>query len=105
MKQTITEPMFIEAFHRCGRGEQFSQAGLCALFAALEEEERDTGEEMELDPIAFCCAFTEYDSFLEAARDYGQEFGSGEEQEALEWLEERTPVLETESGSIVIQSF
>ena len=105
MKQTITEQMFIDAFHRRGRGEQFSNEGLIALFEYIQDRERDTGEEYELDPIALCCEFTEYDSAREAALDYGQDFGPEEEEEAVEWLEAETSVIELPSGGVIVQSF
>ena len=105
MKQTITEQMFIDAFHRCGRGEQFSNEGLIALFEHIEDCERDTGEQYELDPIALCCEFAEYDSAREAAADYGQDFGPEEEEEALEWLESETSVIEIPGGGVIIQNF
>ncbi len=60
MKQTINKSDFREAFAAMGRGDQFSYAGLGALFDYLEELERDTGEEYELDVIALCCDFSEY---------------------------------------------
>ena len=58
MKITVTESMFVEQFKRI-RPENFSNAALEALFAHFEEQERDQGEEFELDVIAVCCDWTE----------------------------------------------
>ena len=60
MKQTVTTSEFTAAFHNANRGDNFSHAGLCALYDYLTELESDTGEEYELDVIALCCDFTEY---------------------------------------------
>lgn len=61
MKITVTESMFISQFEACGRKDNFSYAGLSALFEYCEGREQDIGEEWELDVIALCCDFTESD--------------------------------------------
>ena len=108
MKQTINQNMFMDAFEKAGRGDQFSYDGLQSLFEYLEELELDTNEEMELDVVAICCDFTEYDTALEAAEGYGWEAADEdrEEQEeaAIEWLGERTLIINAGSG-IIIQNF
>lgn len=105
MKQTVTEFQFIESFRACGRENQFTREALVALFEYLEEYENSTGEEIELDPIAICCDFAEYPSALEAAKDYGFKDGiDSKEESALEWLQNRTQVVEFDGG-IVIQQF
>ena len=105
MKQTITEYQFIEAFRHAGRESQFSVPARRALFAHLEEFEHETGKELELDPIGICCEWAEYPSAIEAAKVYGLELrGDDDESRALEWLREKTQVIEFEGG-IVIQQF
>ena len=105
MKQTVTEYQFIESFRACERESQFSRAALFALFEYLEEYENSTGEEIELDPIGICCEFAEYSSALEAAKDYGYRDGiDSKDESALEWLQNRTQVIEFDGG-IVIQQF
>ena len=64
--QTVTEWDFVRAFQDMGRGAQFSREGLRALFEHLD----DTGEDVELDVIALCCEWTEYDSIEDAAESY-----------------------------------
>lgn len=59
MKQTINEYMFIEAFIDMDRADNFTTEALRALFAFLEDMERDTGEDYELDVIALCCDFSQ----------------------------------------------
>jgi hypothetical protein len=105
MKTTVTEFQFVESFRACGRESQFSRDALLALFEYLEEYESSTGTELELDPIAVCCDFAEYPSALEAAKAYGyQESIDSKDETPLEWLQNRTQVIEFEGG-VVIQQF
>jgi hypothetical protein len=102
MKQTITEYQFIEAFRHAGRETQFSVNARRALFAHLEDYEKSTCFELELDPIGICCEFAEHPSAISASKEYGQNFDN--ESDAIDWLREQTQVVEFQSG-IVIQLF
>ena len=102
MKNTVTSYYFIDAFRACGRETQFTRAALFALFDYLESYEEDCGVEIELDPIAICCEWAEYESAVEAAESYGREFS--DESDALDWLREQTQVIEFQSG-VLIQQF
>ena len=108
MKTTVTSHQFVEAFRACGRESQFSRAALLALFEYLQEYENSTGEEIELDPIGICCEWSEFSSAREAADDYGfkptDDDDDAREKSALEWLQNRTQVIEFDDG-IVIQQF
>lgn len=64
MKQTINQYQFTEAF-RAIRPDNFSYEGLKTLFNYLEELEQDLGEELELDVIAICCDWTQFDNLAE----------------------------------------
>ncbi|MDB4726430.1 hypothetical protein OAF54_03245 [bacterium] len=66
--QEINSSDFQTAFHNMGRGDQFSYEGLKALYNHLEE--MNEGESMELDVIALCCEYSEYDSFYDLQQDY-----------------------------------
>ena len=70
MKQTINVYGFRRAFERTDRKDQFSYEGLKALFEYLEQYEDDTGEEVELDVIALCCDFSEYERLEEFHKDH-----------------------------------
>ena len=61
MKTSVNLSDFRDAFHRTGRGNQFSYEALGVLFDYFEECENDAGEELELDVIAICCEFEESD--------------------------------------------
>jgi len=71
MKQTVNEWDFRDAFLRSDTYKNhFTYDGLNALFEYLENFENDMGKELELDIVAICCDFTEYDNLDEYHRDY-----------------------------------
>ena len=110
MHQTVNVSQFRDAFRDCGRGEQFTYEALGALFDYLEQLEDDIGEPIELDVIALCCEWSEYDSARDAADDYGWTFDDPDadedamNDEALEWLQDRTSVIEF-AGGVLVQQF
>lgn len=55
------------------RPNQFSPQGRLELFHMLTSYEEDTGEEIEFDPVAFCCEYTEYKNMEEFWKDYSKE--------------------------------
>ena len=61
---------FRQAFKQMGRENQFSYEGLKTLFEMLEDYEHGSDQEIELDVIALCCDFTEYDSIEEIKGSY-----------------------------------
>ncbi len=63
MKKTITEYEFIDTMTEQGNG--FTYDGAKLLFDYLEMLEEDCGTEIDFDPIAFRCDFSEY-----CAEDY-----------------------------------
>ena len=109
MKITLTKSEFINRFLAV-RAENFSRSALGALFDWYEELHEGSGTEMEFDPIAICCDWTEYATALEAAEAYGflapkeidDERADRSEQQALEWLCDETTAIETESGVVVM---
>jgi len=99
MKQTINESEFRDAFNKMGRGEQFSYAGLTVLYDYLEQYEHDTDTEIELDVIALCCEYAEYDSLAEFQKDYGEDY------QTIEDIESDTTVIMIDDDSFIIQQF
>ena len=73
MKQTLNEYQFTQEFKRI-RPNQFSYKGLQALFHWFEEYEVGRGEEIELDVIAICCEWSEYENLKEFQNDYGKKY-------------------------------
>ena len=69
MKTTVTRSQFHQAFESI-RPDDFSYAGLDALFDYFSELEEDIGEELEFDVIAICCDFCEFDSMDDVCELY-----------------------------------
>lgn len=104
MKSTVNFNDFQDAFRRFDRANQFSRAGLSALFDHLEELEQETGDEYELDVIGLCVDFAEFDTAEDAAREYGWTPEDGENP--LEWLQEQTSVIEVHGyPQVIVRSF
>lgn len=112
MKQNITFSQFVDAFRAHGRADQFSYDGLKALYNYLEQYEEETGEDSELDVIALCCEWCEYESCVSAARQYdwtpdneydetNKDDLEAMEAEANEWLLDHTTVIGFDGGVII----
>ena len=69
MKTPVNKTDFINAFKKL-RPSNFSYEGLDALYDYLENLEQDTGEELELDVVAFCCSYSEYKDLEEYKQSY-----------------------------------
>lgn len=117
MYTEISKSDFHSAFHRMDRGEQFSYEALDALYDYLIQIEEDIGEKIELDVIALCCEYTEYADCIEVASKYfefewmtfwedWEELKTSEEveEEAKEFLRDRTTLIEFDGG-IIISNF
>jgi hypothetical protein len=77
--------------------DSFSYQGKVALFDYLEQLEDDLGYELEYDPIAIRCDFTEYSSLKEIKSTY-------DDIKTIDDLYYYTSVIEFEGG-IIIQDF
>lgn len=91
---TVTNSTFCDHFHSIRPGN-FSYSALDALFDYYEELEESTGEKIELDVIAICCEWTEYDSIEDFRKDYGEDY------ETVEDIEQVTSVIQFDSGFLV----
>ena len=100
MKKTINYYDFRAEFRAFGREEQFTRQGLKALFDYLEELADDCGIEIELDVIALCCEFVEYDSLEDFHSVYDKK-----EFPDLETLRGYTDVIEFGDESFIIAEF
>jgi hypothetical protein len=74
MKSNVTEGDFIHGFRDCNRENNFSYEGRKALYEYLIDYEEDAGEELEYDPIAVCCDYTEYEDIDEYNVAYDTEY-------------------------------
>ena len=101
MKDTINKDKFVAQFLKI-RPDNFSPSGLRALFDYFEQLEDDIGEQIEFDPIAICCDYSEHDSLKEVADDYCPDY----EDVTIGYFEDRTTVIPIEdTGGFIIQQF
>ena len=97
MKQTMNEFDFKNEFKKI-RPNNFSYDGLTVLYDHLIQYEENTDQELEFDPIAYCCEYTEFNSFEDVKKNY--------DVEDLEHLEQNTIVLKIpNSEKLVIQNY
>ena len=110
MKVSVDFDSFVQAFADCNRSDNFSLSGLSYLFDYLEELDADLGEDMELDVIALCCEYSEYNSAKDVIAPFvhRQDFADldPDDLEALnDLLRDYTSVVCCEEDCIVIQDF
>ena len=99
MKQSVNMYDFEREFKRFERNN-FSYDGLKALFEYLEEYEEDTGDEVELDVIALCCDYMEYDSLNEYNRDYDTKYSE------IDAIQDDTTLIKIDGGDgFIIQQY
>ena len=108
--ETMTETLFVSRFKEV-RNDEFTLEALRTLFQYFDELSEDIGENIEFDPIAICCDFSELDE-ESAMVDYGYLFDKYEiEQDErnfkklIEILQNETTVFELENGNIIVQAF
>ena len=68
--QTVNVYDFHRAFETMDRDEQFSYAARIALFEHLEDLAVDCDMNIELDVIALCCEYSEFEDLDEFNREY-----------------------------------
>ena len=110
MKTTVNFCDFQDAFNVMDRGDNFSLDGKQALYDWIEQYEENTEEEIELDIIALCCEFTEYENLKELQDNYT-------DINSMEELQDHTTVIyiddppdddeesENYDGSFIIQDY
>lgn len=101
MKQTITKTMFINTFRKLCP-DNFSYDALIALFDYYEDAEKGTEIEIEFDPIAICCGWTEYDSIEEASEAYGLDVSKSDEEMIENLIDQDMTVRKLGNGGVII---
>ena len=105
MITTINEYDFTTAFHKMGRGNNFTYEGLKALYNYLEDLGDDIGEPIELDVVALCCEYIEYENLKEFENDYGKEFSNIDKRFKYS-IEDNTTLIPIQgTDSFIIQQF
>jgi len=100
MYQEITSSEFSDWFLTSETYKNnFSYKGLKCLYNYLVDLEEDTGDNIEFDPVAICCEYSEYENLEEIKNNYN-------DIETIEDLRDHTQVIEISgSDKIIIQDF
>ena len=100
MKQSVTRFDFVDWFRGSDTYKRnFSYDGLNSLFDYFEELEEDMGKEIEFDPVAICCEYSEYENLEEIKNNYDC-------IENYEDLENNTSIIKIENTDrLIIQDF
>lgn len=87
------------------RPENFSYKGLTALYDYLIEWEEDSGEQIELDVIALCCDFQEFQDIKEIFDYYGIDEDSMTDEQLEEYVCDHAPIVSWEKGCYLFGQF
>jgi len=98
MKKTMSEYDFINEFEDI-RPNNFTRAGLIAVYDYLIEYEESCDTEIEFDPITICCEYTEYEDIAEFNSNYGKDY------EEISEIEYHTTVIMIDDISFIIQDY
>lgn len=112
MKKTLTHYEAANEIYEV-YDHQFSYAAAHALAEYYEDLEEEMGEEIEIDPVAIACDWTECADREELLDVYGyvlNEDWEDEDQDAkteavLDYLRDNTTVIELNSGEYIVQAF
>ena len=97
---TITLSNFRDYFNKSDQyNNVFSYKGLECLYNYLWDLSEDVGENIEMDYVAFCCEYTEYNNIKEFQADYGTDY------KTIEDIEEQTTIIRIDNQSFIIQQF
>lgn len=112
MKTTVYQCDFIDAFTMAGRQDNFSYVGLKALYDYLIDYEESIGEEIELDVIALCCEFAEWNNITEFLdnnnehfREHWEKIGGEGMKEMFEYIQNYATIIDIDGTSFITQVF
>lgn len=92
--QTVGLHQFRQAFADMGRSDQFSYGGLELLYNYLEDLSEDLGEPIELDVVALCCDYQEFENIEDLREQLDYPEGKYPEWDDIrEDLEYRTTLI------------
>ena len=103
MKKTLTTREMVDALRR-DQNAGWSYEGAKALIEYMKQLEEYIGEDIEFDPVALRCDYTEYENALDCVNDYHAGGDIETEKDALDYLESHTTVIQFHGG-IIIQDF
>ncbi len=94
---------FVDEFKKYNREDAFTYQGKKALFNYLNDLSEDLGEPIELDVIALCCYFTEYDCIEQFNDDYGHYIE--DDIDSIDDINYYTTVIQIDDEAFIIQNF
>lgn len=98
IKEEVTFSRFCDSFSDTYK-DNFTYSGKRGLYDYLVELSEDCGEDIELDTVALCCEYTEYENFVAVQKDYP-------DVENIEGLRDNTIVIELpDSDGLIIQQY
>ena len=102
MKQSVTRFDFVDWFRGSDTYKRnFSYDGLNSLFDYFEELEEQMENEINFDPIAICCEYSEYDNLQSVIYNY-----NSTDIQTIDDLRNHTSVIEIENTDrLIIQDF
>jgi hypothetical protein len=106
MKQTLNKDMFRFQMNQV-RPDNFSYEGQGFLFDHLEMFEEDMNEEIEFDPIAICCEYSEMSIYdVIDAFNLDVDYERNIDIQVLDYLEKNTLLVGVTSESkVIFQNF
>ena len=104
MKKTLTKQDFINEFENSYRKENFSYQGLERLFDYFDQLEKESGCEIEMDIIAICCNYVEFDNINELKKKYEIPSYLSFDQ-IFEYIYEMTQIVCFKEDCILIQRY
>ena len=97
----VTEYSFRNTFLTSDYKNNFSYDGLTALYNYFEELEDDLGEPIEFDLVGIACEYSEL-----SIKDLIDNYSIDKDINVIEYLQERTQVIEIEdSDRVIIQDY
>lgn len=96
IKDTLNEDSFISRFLKIR--DNFSVKALRELYHYYDDMSEGIGEDIEFDPVAICCEWTEYETEQECLDDYSH-------YDNIEEIRNSTVVLPVYGNSILVQNF
>lgn len=93
----VTKNLFLDTFKKV-RPDEFTHKALLYIFEYLEEREKDTGEQIEVDVIGICCNIAEMKN-EEIKNSYN--LPSSDSNTIQRFLENKTEVIAELEGRFV----
>ena len=94
----INEYSYRRAFEQL-RPDNFSYDGLMALYEYLEQLSEDIDEDIELDVIAICCDYSEYENLKDFQNQYSDDYQN------IEQIENKTIVIPIDNDRFIVANF